>query len=225
VAKKPDEIPAGERAMRAAYQYLDATYESPGSAAFEWGVDRQHVNYYVRKLTAEGIQRSERSSPALAPSTSALSTRSADDTEPEDEHWTTWCNAYVFAGGLVRGGTGRKTAARLTSEKFGIAFSASSARNAGQSDGTRPVRAGMKLNIPREIEEKLEDLCLLLRDMKLPVFRYMVLNYMNVLIEGTEIAERFKDKEVTRGWYYRWLGRCTKLKTANLTPLEMTRAQ
>jgi hypothetical protein len=32
-AKKIDELSAGEQAMRAAYLYLDATYESPGVAA------------------------------------------------------------------------------------------------------------------------------------------------------------------------------------------------
>ena len=53
----------------------------------------------------------------------------------------------------------------------------------------------------------------------------MILNYVNVLIKGTTFADQLKDKEVKRAWYYRWLDRCTRLKTANLTPLEMTRAQ
>jgi len=53
----------------------------------------------------------------------------------------------------------------------------------------------------------------------------MVLNYMNVLIAGTDIAERLRHKEVRRHWYYNWLGRCERLKTANITPLELTRAQ
>ena len=43
--------------MRAAYLYLDATYESPGMAASAFGVERQHVNYYVRKLTFGGIEQ------------------------------------------------------------------------------------------------------------------------------------------------------------------------
>ena len=175
--------------------------------------------YYVRRLTASGVQRSE-------PSVSVASGRSAAETEPQDANWETYCEAYVFAGGLVRGGMGRKKAARETGNKFNISFSASSARNAGLSDGERPAKkAGRMVAIPQEVEKKLEDLCLLLRDMKLPVFRYMVLNYVNILIKDTEVAERFKDKEVKRCWYYRWLGRCTRLRTANLTPLEMTRAQ
>ena len=55
---------------------------------------------------------------------------------------------------------------------------------------------------------KLEDLCLALRELNLPVFRFMVLNYVNVLVSGTAIAEQLKDREVKRGWYDRWLGRC-----------------
>ena len=48
---------------------------------------------------------------------------------------------------------------------------------------------------------------------------------MIVLVDGTEIQQRFADKEVKRDWYYRWLSRATRLKTANLSPLEITRAQ
>ena len=190
-------------------------------AASAFGVERQHVNYYVRKLTSSGIERSEFSSAALA---SPLPlTQTFNETEGADQ-WSTYCNAYVFAHGLVSSGMGRKKAAHLTSEKFGISFSASSARNAGRSDGQPPRAKGRQVFIPREVEVQLEDLCLLLREMKLPIFRYMIMNYVNVLIEGTEVAEQFKDGQVKRNWYYRWLGRCTRLTTANLTPLEMTRA-
>lgn len=44
--------------------------------------------------------------------------------------------------------------------------------------------------------------------MNLPVFRFMVMNYVNRLIEGTQVADQFKNKEVRRDWYYRWLGQC-----------------
>ena len=96
-AKKIDELPAGEQAMRAAYLYLDATYESPGVAASAFGVERQHVNYYVRKLTSGGIERSEGSSPVLAsplPLTETLN-------ETAGDQWSAYCKAYVFAHGLV----------------------------------------------------------------------------------------------------------------------------
>ena len=52
----------GADGMKAAHQYLDGTFASPGESAIHWGVDRQLVNYYVRKLVAQGVPRSERSS-------------------------------------------------------------------------------------------------------------------------------------------------------------------
>ena len=99
---------------------------------------------------------------------------------------------------------GRRLSARRTREKYGIAFSASSATRAAASGGVPPGKRGAKLIIPDDVERKLEDLCLLLRELNLPVYRFMILNYVNQLVEGTEIAERLKDKEVKRGWYYRW---------------------
>ena len=47
--------------MKAAYEYLAAEYDSPGMAAAKYGVDRQLVNYYVRKLVAAGVPSSEAS--------------------------------------------------------------------------------------------------------------------------------------------------------------------
>ena len=73
---------------------------------------------------------------------------------------------------------------------------------------------------------KIEDLCLCLRELKLPIFRFMVLNYVNALVAGTDVADKLKHKEVRRHWYYNWLGgRCERLRTSNITPLELTRAQ
>eukprot|EP00322_Chrysochromulina_rotalis_P023517 CAMPEP_0115885560 /NCGR_PEP_ID=MMETSP0287-20121206/30741_1 /TAXON_ID=412157 /ORGANISM="Chrysochromulina rotalis, Strain UIO044" /LENGTH=365 /DNA_ID=CAMNT_0003341989 /DNA_START=39 /DNA_END=1134 /DNA_ORIENTATION=- len=51
------------------------------------------------------------------------------------------------------------------------------------------------------------------------------MNYVNVLIKNTAIAAQLKHKEVRRHWYYNWLGRCKRLTTANIRPLEITRAQ
>ena len=75
------------------------------------------------------------------------------------------------------------------------------------------------------VEHRLESLCLALREMKMPIFRYMVLNYVNVLIKGTVYAEQLKHKEVRRHWYYNWLNRCKRLKTGNIRPLEISRAK
>lgn len=96
---------------------------------------------------------------------------------------------------------------------------------AAQRKGEPPEKPGRKLIIPADIEYKLEDLCLVLREMKLPIFRFMIINYVNVLIKGTEIAQLLKHKEVRRHWYYNWLNRCKRLQTANIKPLEITRAK
>ena len=205
----------GQLALKAAHGYLEASHESPGAAAAEWGVDRQLVNYYVRKLVAQGVSRSETS--ADTPSTPASGEVAGDPHQMYREAW-------AFAAQQMQM-HGRRKAARLTREKFNIPFSSASAARAAQSGGEPPGKRGAALIIPEVVERRLEDLCLVLRELNLPVYRFMVLNYVNRLVEGTDVAERLKDKEVKRGWYYRWLSRCTRLKTANLTPLEMTRAQ
>ena len=61
--------------------------------------------------------------------------------------------------------------------------------------------------------------------MKLPLFRNMIMKYVNTLAAGTAIADKLKHKEVRRHWYYNWLRRCSLLTTGNLTPLEMSRAR
>ena len=196
-------------------EYLEATHESPAAAAEAWAVERAHVHYYVRKLVNAGVPRSERtdaSAQSRAPSPVLE--------EQESDSYKVWCQAWAFAAEL-RATHGKRATARLVSERFGIKFSVSSAARA-QSQPTPPCKRGRKLSIPEEVEVKLEDLCLALRELNLPVFRFMVLNYVNVLVSGTAIAEQLKDREVKRGWYYWWLGRCARLKTANLTPLEVT---
>ena len=75
------------------------------------------------------------------------------------------------------------------------------------------------------LEHRLEMLCLVLREMRVPIFQSMVLNYANKLIRGTEMEALFKHREIRRHWYYHWLGRCTRLKTGNIRPLEITRAK
>jgi hypothetical protein len=78
----------------------------------------------------------------------------------------------------------------------------------------QPRRRGRELTIPKEIEGKLEDLCIVLREMmKLPLFRNMIMKYVNTLAAGAPIADKLKHKEVRRHWYYNWLRRCSRLTT------------
>lgn len=159
--------------MRAAYEYLDSKYESPGLAANAWNVERQHVNYYVRKLTSAGKQRSETAVSTTLASTSSSQTLNKD--------YNLYCQAWKHAAELCAK-VGRKKAALMTTEKFGVHISASSARRAHRTNGELPARQGRTTYVPKEVERKLEDLCLLLREMNMPVFRFMVLNYVNTLI-------------------------------------------
>ena len=209
VADFPSVQDSGQRSRQAAAQYLDATFDSPAAAAAHWEVDRQHVNYYVRKLVAAGVPRSEKS----CASETASRCASPDATESACPY-NAWCAAWLKAHALGEQGFGRRRVAAQVREEFGIKFSSSSAQRAMQSGGELPGRKGRELCLPREVELKLEDLCLCLRELHLPVFRFMVLNYVNVLIQGTIYAEDIKDKEVRRAWYYRWLLRCARPRTA-----------
>ena len=66
---------------------------------------------------------------------------------------------------------------------------------------------------------------MVLRQMRIPIFQSMIMNFANTMIRGNALEEQFKHKEVRRHWYYHWLGRCNHLKTANIRPLEITRAK
>lgn len=59
----------------------------------------------------------------------------------------------------------------------------------------------------------------------MPGFWFMILSYVNQLIKGTAIAEVLSHREVQQSWYYNWLGRCKRLTTANIRPIEMSRAK
>ena len=79
----------GQLALKAAYGYLEAAYESPAAAAAEYGVDRQLVNYYVRKLVAQGVSRSETS--ADPPSTPA---EVPCDGDPHQVYCDAWASRH-----------------------------------------------------------------------------------------------------------------------------------
>ena len=203
--------------MRAAYAFLDGTFETITQAALEFCCQRSHVTYYVRKLAGQGITRSEstqssrsrrsesseRSRRLSSPSTMSPSSHGDIENEPArnavvpgpaDDPWARYCMAYMYAGRLVSL-HGRKVAAQRASERYGVCISNGTARRAAISGGP-PSKRGPPLIIPCEIEIKVEELCLCLRELKLPVFRFMVLNDINILVASTDIAERLRHKEV-----------------------------
>ena len=48
------------------------------------------------------------------------------------------------------------------------------------------------------MEARLEMFCLVLREMRIPIFRCMIMNYANTMICGTKMEAQFKYKEVHR---------------------------
>ena len=207
--------------MRAAHAYLEGTYDSPGAAADAYGCQRQLVNYYVRKMANAGVTRSTSASSEAR----ELEFNVEEETSaPPQDELAAYKEAYKYAGKMLRK-VGRRKAAAMANEKYGVTLSASTALRASQAQGSSPVKAGAPLIIPKRVETKLEDLCLVLREMNLPVFKSMVLTYMNTLLRGTDVALKLKHREVRKHWYYNWLARCTRLETANIRPLELARAE
>ena len=92
-SSNPAETPvaAGHRALLAAHEYLDGKHDSPGVATDAHCVDRQHINYYVRKHVAAGVQRSEKSVPTVSDET----TKSGSEQYPTA--YERWCLAWAFA--------------------------------------------------------------------------------------------------------------------------------
>ena len=114
----------GETALKAAYEYYEGRFESPGLAAQHWLVERQHVNYYVRKLAAQGLVSSKMStSRASIEPMMPISLDEPDGGVAEEvSAHETWCAVWRFAAEL--GNTmGRRAAATQTREKFQINFS------------------------------------------------------------------------------------------------------
>ena len=69
----------------------------------------------------------------------------------------------------------RKAAARLATEKFGVRISDATACGASSLQGGPPSKRGARLIILQEVESKIVDLRLIMRELKLPIVRFMVL--------------------------------------------------
>lgn len=214
-----DSLPPKVRGLKAAAAVLSGDL-SAAEAVKLFQVSPDSLKYYKKRLQDSGWETPASSAtPASDVVTSKESECSSFSTA-----WNEYCLAYIYAGQLVAE-HGRHKAAEMATDKFKVYVSPSTARRAAQSPGQPPSRCGAKLIIPAAVEHKLESLCLVLRELNMPVFRFMILNYVNQLIKGTPMAEALKHREVRRNWYYNWLGRCKRLTTANIRPLEMTRAK
>jgi hypothetical protein len=158
-----------ERSIKAALEVLNGA-STPSVAAATWGVGTGNVHYYKKSLEDQGMGVSPIPSPSPLVEADAvsLSSKAAD--------WDGYSAAYVMAGELVFAGKSLRAAADEASAKYGVKLSYSSARRAAAHVGEPPAKGGKELIIPVDIEYKLEDLCLALREMQLPIFCYMILN-------------------------------------------------
>ncbi|KAL5479626.1 hypothetical protein EMCRGX_G023174 [Ephydatia muelleri] len=93
----------GDAALKAAYEYLEGRFESPGLAAQHWLVERQHVNYYVRKLAAQGLVSSKMSTSraSIEPMMPISQDEPDGGVAEEVSAHETWCAAWRFAAELV----------------------------------------------------------------------------------------------------------------------------
>ncbi|XRB02027.1 hypothetical protein NFJ02_13g13810 [Pycnococcus provasolii] len=74
--------------------------------------------------------------------------------------------------------------------------------NAGLSPPAKAIPA-----LSREVEDKLVDVIKLWRALKLPVAKWHIMAWAEVLIKDTPAALLFKNQIPTEGWYYRFLDR------------------
>lgn len=86
----------------------------------------------------------------------------------------------------------RSLAGQIATEKSQYSSLPSTARQAAAS----PQNSGHKLAVHAEVEQMLESLCLTLRELRMPIFRFMILKYVKVLVKDTSIAEALKHREV-----------------------------
>ena len=220
-----------ERGLKAALEVLHDGL-SPTSARAKWLVAADSLRYYKAKLEAlgtgptcgGGLGSGGDGAGSVSAHTSSGTQSSTLSTKRSA--WNDYQHAYVYAGQLVAEGKSKYAAARLAQGKFGVAISASTALRAAKTPGEPPRKSGKPLIIDAWIERRLENLVEALRELHMPVFRWMVMNYANKLIAGTVYQEQLKHRELRRHWYYSWLSRCSRgLHTGNMRPLELTRAQ
>ena len=232
---RPDTRPIGQltdrqRGLRAAFEVLKGSI-SPRSAKSKYQVNKDSLGYYKRKLVAEGVLDTVVSvTPVSGAAAGTPATGEENNKEnicaSRTEAWDEYCQAYIKAGQLVaHKGLSKRRAAQQTSEEFKVHISPTTALRAAEHPGMPPSKPGRQLILGELVENRLEMLCLVLREMRIPIFQAMVLNYANSLIKGTAQADLFKHKEVRKHWYYHWLHRCKRLKTGNIRPLEITRAK
>ena len=151
-----EQIPQKQRALCAAEQVLSGAL-SPGEAMSKFMVNHHSLKYYRLKLLEQGIP-DMRAKVSTTPDTNAsiAAAISARNSEASNytSAWDEYVHAYIFAGGLVMK-YGRRQAAALATEKYGVHVSATSAGRAAKTPGEGPKRCGASPIIPMWVEHRL----------------------------------------------------------------------
>jgi hypothetical protein len=89
-----------------------------------------------------------------------------------------------------------------------------------------PRRVGRQPFMEDKDELILVETVELLRSMKYDMTRHDVIHLANSMLEGTEVAKKFKDGVVGDQWFYRWKADYAhRIKTVHSRPLEFDRAR
>ena len=218
------------RGSRAAMEYLDGTLSAVEAQSKDL-VTAETFYYWKSKLEDSeypALVEAERAAQQAREVAATPQSRKKEPPLDKADEWEKYCEAYIHASERTAH-VGKRTAGDEATQKFDITISASTAFRAYKKPGLRPKKRGRHLIHGADLESKLEELCLLLRDMKMPIYRDSILDYINRLIEGTPQQEQFKPKRVRKDWFYHFLKRSdTKLKTSNIRPirpLESKRAE
>ena len=226
-----DKRPLGQlsnkiRGSRAAKEYVDGTL-SAAEAQSKYLVTAETFSYWKNKVENSeypALLEAERAAQQAREVAATPQSRKKEPPLDKADEREKYCQAYIHAGKRTAH-VGKRRAAAEATQKFGIKISDSTAFRASEKPGQRPEKRGRQLILGADLESKLEDFCILLRDMNLPIYRDSILDYVNRLIEGTPQQELFKHKEVRKDWYYHFLKRSSKLTTSNIRPLEAKRAE
>jgi hypothetical protein len=102
---------------------------------------------------------------------------------------------------------------------------ASTHRQSGATSVATPAKAGIDAILPKEALEKLRVFVRALRAMNIKVGRSLVLGTVNLMILGTNVTEKFKEKEARDGWYKSWKRMNGFRKEASIKRIELSRAK
>ena len=156
---------------RAAKEYVDGTL-SAAEAQSKYHLTAKTFQYWRQKLEDKEYPALVEAARAALQSREAAATPQSKNKEPpldKADEFEKYCEAYIHAGKRTAH-VGKRGAAAEATQKFGITISASTAFRASKKPGQRPENPGRQLLLGEDLERKLEEFCLLLRDMKLPIY-------------------------------------------------------